>query len=231
MSTEGSRGAPIASGSPRARRAASDDGLFIVGLLGRAGSGKTTVARALAADGARLLEADRLSHEITDHDAEVRVALAAEYGADVYRPDGTLNRARVAARVFHDSQALARLNALVHPRIVAGLRAGIAALRRDGFRGTVVVDAAVMLSWGFERDCDAVLAVIAPEEALLARLTASRGWSERDGRARFAAQPTQEQFAAAADAVLDNRGTEEALVAAARAAVARLASRRAGGNR
>jgi dephospho-CoA kinase len=196
--------------------------VFVLGLVGRAGSGKSTVAAALAEDGARVIEADRLGHAITDSDPEVRAALAAEYGPDVYRADGTLDRARVAARVFTDPEARRRLDRLVHPRIVERIVEEIANLVDGGFRGLVVVDAALMLDWRFERNCDAVLAVIAPEPMQVARLTASRGWSAAEARGRLAAQRTNQAFAAAADVTLENTGSKQALAAAARAAVARL---------
>ena len=214
--------------STRARRAAGSDGLFIVALVGQAGSGKSTVAAALAEDGARLIEADRLGHEITDRDPEVRAALIADYGPDVYRADGTLDRPRVARRVFSEAAARARLDQLVHPRIVAAIRRKVEALRSEGFRGVVVVDAALMLDWGLERDCDAVLAVTALERDQLERLARSRGWSDEEARARLAAQRTPEDFRSAADVTLDNRGSVEALRLAAREAVRSLRAQRAG---
>jgi dephospho-CoA kinase len=206
----------------RARRVRGDDRLFLVGLVGRAGSGKSTVARALAADGARVIEADRIGHDVTDHDPEVRAALVAEYGAGVYREDGALDRARVAGIVFADPAARARLDRLVHPRIVARIGEAVAALRRSGWQGVVVVDAALMLEWGLERDLDAVIAVVAPETLQVERLTAARGWSGDEARRRLAAQRTNEAFAAAADVTLDNTGTADELARAARDAVSRL---------
>jgi len=213
MSTE--RGA----GADR-RRVRGGDALWIVGLIGRAGSGKSTVARAFAERGFPVLDADRLGHEVTDHDPEVRAALRAEYGDDVYRADGTLDRARVAARVFHDAGALACLNALVHPRIAARLREGLEALRARGVRGVVIVDAALMLSWGFERECDLVVAVAAPDDVAAVRLARARGWSESEVRARLATQPAPQVLAAAADLVLDNVGSEAELVERALAEIA-----------
>ena len=204
------------------RRPAAGDGLFILGLIGRAGSGKTTVARALEHDGARVIEADRVGHEVADRDPAVREGLIAEYGAGVYRADGTLDRGRVAARVFRDPEARGRLDRLVHPRIVARIREEIGQLRREGFRGVVVVDAALMPRWGFERECDAVIAVVAPESEQVARLVRGRGWSEAEARARLAAQDSNEASSAAADVTLDNDGTPEALARAAREAVSRL---------
>ena len=211
----------------RARRRPAGDGLLIVGLVGRAGSGKSTVARALAAEGAVVIEADRIGHEVTDRDPEVRRTLAAEYGESVYGADGSLDRSRVAARVFSDPAARARLDRLVHPRILDRIRERLEALRAERFRGVVLIDAALMLEWGLERECDAVIAVTAPEAEQVARLSRTRGWSEAEVRARLAAQRSNESFAAAADVALENDGEIEELERAARAAVATLRARRA----
>jgi dephospho-CoA kinase len=206
----------------RLRRMPAADGLFIVGLVGRAGSGKSTVAQALAADGAVVIEADLVGHEVTDRDPDVRAALASEYGADVYGPDGRLDRERVAARVFTDAAARARLDRLVHPRLVARLRERLDELRARDFRGVVVVDAALLLEWGLEGGCDVVVAVTAPEGEQVRRLARLRGWTEEETRRRLRAQRTNEAFRAAADVTLDNSGSAGELARAARAAVARL---------
>jgi len=208
-----------------ARRPAAQDGLWIVGLVGRAGSGKTTVARVLADEGAVVIEADRLGHEVTDRDPEVRRALEREYGADVYRPDGALDRARVAAKVFTDPAARTRLNDLVHPRILKLIEARLNTLRAAGSRGLVVIDAALMLQWGLERQCDAVLAVTAPETMQVRRLMTSRGWSESEARARLSAQWSDERYAAAADWTIENRGSEGELREAARKVLRELRNR------
>jgi dephospho-CoA kinase len=173
-----------------------------------------------------VLDADRLGHEITDTDPEVRAALAAEYGADVYRADGSLDRARVAARVFADPLALARLNQLVHPRILHRLREAIRDAERDDFHGIVVVDAALLLDWGFERECDAVLAVVASPELQRARVMAARGWSREQADQRLARARSNQSFAALADVTIVNDRDEAEATAAARAAVARLRARR-----
>ena len=208
--------------STRARRAPAGDGLFIVGLVGRAGSGKSAVADTLAADGATVIEADLVGHEVTDQDPEVRAALAREYGDDIYRPDGRLDRERVAASVFRDPAARARLDRLVHPRLVARLEERLEGLRTRGARGLVVLDAALLLEWGLERGCDAVIAVTAPQAEQVRRLVRGRGWTEAEARDRLMAQRTDEAFCAAADVTLDNAGSIEDLARAARAAVAAL---------
>ncbi len=213
----------------RPRREPSNDGLTIVGLVGRAGSGKSTVADLLAARGARVVDADRLGHEITDSDPVVREAMLREYGPAVYLDDGSLNRRLVAARVFADPEALEQLNTLVHPRILRRIRERLSTLAAEGFRGVVVVDAALMLDWAFERECDAVLAVIAPESAQVERLVRSRGWAPAEAKRRLDAQRTNEAFVAAADEVIDNAGDEAALSAATGAALERLVTRATAG--
>ena len=209
-----------------ARRAPSVDGLFIVGLVGRAGSGKSAAAAALAADGATVIEADRVGHEVTEQDVEVRAALVEEYGVGVYGPDGGLDRARVAARVFADPAARARLDGLVHPRLVARIVERLDGLRARGARGVVVLDAALLLEWGLERDCDAVIAVTAPPAEQVSRLVRMRGWTEAQAQGRLRAQRTDEAFRAAADVTLDNSGSIEDLARAARTAVAALRAAR-----
>ena len=221
-------GAPAPATRARPRRA-STPGTFVLGLVGPAGGGKSTVARALASDGATVVEADRLGHEVTDHDPVVRAALIAEHGPEIYRADGRLDREKLAARVFTDPAALARLNQLVHPRILDRLRdavRGFDGAGAPGSRSLLVLDAALLLDWGFDQECDAVLAVVSPREQSIARLVRSRGWSEAQARERLAVARSNDNFAALADETIMNDGREEAAVAAARAAVARLMSRR-----
>jgi dephospho-CoA kinase len=212
-----------AAGVSRARRARPAGAApFVVGIVGPAGSGKSTLARSLAGPRTRVLDADRFGHEITDGDPRVRAALSAEYGDSVYRADGTLDRARVGAHVFSDPAALARLNALVHPRIVERLRAGIAtATGLD----TVVVDAALLLDWGFERECDAVVAVVAPRAQQIARLRSARGWSEDEAVRRLSTARSNDAFEALADDVVVNDADEAAAVRAMHDAVGRLRAR------
>ena len=211
---------------PRPRRSYTGDGLFILGLVGRAGSGKSTVARAIAVDGGAVIDADEIGHQVTDQDPEVRRALAAEYGPDVYREDGTLDRARVAAKVFTDPEARARLDALVHPRILQRAWEAMNQLRVSGHRGVVVLDSALLLHWGMERSCDAVIAVSAPEAEQVARLMASRGWGEAHARSVLAVQRPDAWFREAADLTIENGGGVAELERAARAAVVRLMAER-----
>ena len=206
-----------------------DGGPLIVGVIGRAGSGKSTVAAALAADGARVIDADVLGHQVTDEDPEVRAALIADYGPSVYGPNG-LERRIVARAVFRDAAARERLNRLVHPRILRRIRERVEAWRNEEFRGAIVIDAALLLDWGLERECDLVIAVRAPESVQLERLERDRGWDRDEARRRLGVQRPDDELAAAADVVLDNIGSRESLAEAARSAVRSRLERRARGS-
>jgi dephospho-CoA kinase len=116
----------------------------------------------------------------------------------------------------------------MHPRILERLRAEIASAERERFTGTVIVDAALLLDWAFERECDAVVAVVAPRALQVERLRATRGWSAAEAERRLALARTNERFAEAADAVVVNDGREPDAVAALAAAIARLAAMRGG---
>jgi dephospho-CoA kinase len=187
--------------APRHRRA-HRAGPFVLGLVGPAGAGKSTVARGFLALGARIVDGD---------------ALIAEYGEHVYRSDGTLDRAQVAAKVFRDPAALERLNQLVHPRILAQLRAAITNAEATRSHAALVLDAALLLDWGFERECDAVLAVLAPRSQQITRLVATRGWHAEEAERRLQAARTDDSFRSLADHVLMNDGRESDTVAAANA--------------
>jgi dephospho-CoA kinase len=217
----GRQGVPALPGARR-RRPRDSGPPFVVGLVGPAGSGKSTLARSLAGPDVRVLDADRMGHEITDGEPAVRAALIVEYGPAVYRADGTLDRARVAARVFTDAAARARLDALTHPRILERLRAALAQAARERFTGTLLVDAALLLDWGFERECDAVVAVVAPRALQVERLRAKRGWSEEEANRRLAVARPNEAFAVLADEVVVNDRGEAEAVLALREAITRL---------
>ncbi len=188
---------------------------LVVGLVGRVGSGKSTFAQAMRERGAAVIEADRVGNHITDTDPEVRAALQAEYGPGIYREDGSLDRARVAERVFSDAEARRRLDALVHPRLVERLQRELERLQAEGSVKVILVDAALMLDWGLDRKCDLVVAVVAPETLQLERLQRSRGWSAEHARRRLDAQRSSEEFARRADVVVENRGAPDELRARA----------------
>jgi dephospho-CoA kinase len=182
-----------------------------VGLTGGIGSGKSEVARLLASHGAVLVDADLLAREVVAPGSEGLAAVVEAFGPDVLTPDGALDRAAVAARVFADPAARVRLEAIVHPRVralAARREAEAVAVDPDA---VVVHDVPLLVETGQQHAYDVVLVVDVPVDLQVARLVQGRGMSAEEARARIAAQATREQRLAAADVVVDNSGTLDAL--------------------
>lgn len=174
-----------------------------VGLTGGVGAGKSTVAKLLAERGAVIIDADAIAREVVEPGTPGFTAVVDAFGAGVVGPDGALDRPKLASIVFADEAQRSRLNAIVHPLV--GERT--AQLMHAAPEGAVVVyDVPLLVESGLAGGFDFVLVVEASEATRLARL-AARGMPEKDARSRIAAQASDEQRRAVADAVLRNDGS------------------------
>ena len=185
-----------------------------IGLTGGIGAGKSTVADGLVDRGAILIDSDRIVRELQAPGAPVFRAMVKRWGREIVAPDGSLDRAAVAAIVFNDAQELRALNAIVHPAVRAEMSARLAAVADTG--AVVVLDIPLLVDEQGStrpeyRDLAAIVVVDTDPELAVERLVAHRGFSEADARARVARQAGREQRLAAADYVVDNSGTIEAL--------------------
>jgi dephospho-CoA kinase len=184
-----------------------------VGLTGGIGSGKSEVTRLLASYGAIIIDADVLAREVVGPGTSGLARVVEEFGADILRPDGSLDRDRLAELVFGDEEARRRLNAIVHP-LVGRRTAELKAAAADD--AVLVHDVPLLVEAGLTALYDLVVVVDAPPEVQLRRLVSLRGMTEPAARARIAAQASREQRLAAADVVIDNSGTLEELEAQVR---------------
>ncbi|MBU6311705.1 MAG: dephospho-CoA kinase, long form [Actinomycetales bacterium] len=180
-----------------------------VALTGGIGSGKSTVAGFLAERGAVIVDADAIAREIVEPGQPALEEIVKSFGARVLRPDGRLDRGALAQIVFADPQALARLNAITHPRI-----ATLSAQRLDAVPADAVVvyDMPLLAEQGPAalQGWDAIVVVDAPEDLRVSRLV-TRGLSADDAQARVQAQASREARLAIATHVLDNSGSESGL--------------------
>ena len=180
-----------------------------IGLTGGIGSGKSTVAVLLAERGAVVVDADRIAREVVEPGTPGLAAVAEAFGSDVLTAEGALDRPALAAVVFGDPAARARLDGIVHPLVRARSVEILGSLPADA---VVVQDIPLLVETGQAGSFDLVLVVEADVDTRVARLV-QRGLGEDDARARIAAQATDEQRRAVADVVLDNSGTPEGLAA------------------
>jgi dephospho-CoA kinase len=187
-----------------------------VGLTGGIGSGKSTVARLLSSYGAVVVDADAVAREVVAPGTPGLAAVVAEFGAGVLLPDGSLDREGLGRVVFGDEERRAALNAIVHP-LVGERMAQLEAEALAGDAPAVVHDVPLLAENGMAALYDAVLVVDCPVALQVARLVGQRGMTERDARARIAAQASREQRLAVATHVIGNDGTLEQLEARVRA--------------
>lgn len=183
--------------------------MFVLGVTGGIGSGKSTVAALLAARGAQVLDADAIVRELY-RGGELPRRIARRFGAAMLAPDGSVDRAALAAAVFADPAARRDLEALVHPEVRRTVEARLGELRRAGFTGLVVVDAALLVEATPPYPLDALLVVTAPPALRVERL-AARGVAPDEAARRIAAQTDDAARAARADAVLVNDSSREEL--------------------
>ncbi len=182
----------------------------IIGLIGAIGAGKSAVAAALAKRGGVVVDADKLGHEVLEL-SDVKQQLAARWGADVLKADGTVNRRRIGSIVFQDLTERHALEAIVFPAIRKRAEEAITKLQADDRARFIVLDAAVMLEAGWHDACSKILFVDAPRELRIQRLATRSGWTEAELALRESAQLPLEVKRARADVVIMNAGSLEEL--------------------
>jgi dephospho-CoA kinase len=176
--------------------------VFVLGVTGGIGTGKSTVAALLRERGARVLDADAIVRALYAGGA-IPARIAERFGAELLRADGGVDREALARRVFADAAARADLEAIVHPAVRAEVLARLEGWRAEGFVGIAVLDAALLVESRFAYPLDALLVVTAPLALRLERL-ARRGMPLEEARARMAAQAADEAKLARADHVILN---------------------------
>ncbi len=189
--------------------------MLLIGLTGGIGSGKSTVSALLAERGARVVDADAIVRQLQAPGHAVFEAMVERFGSAIVAGDGTLDRQAVADRAFGDDDALADLNAIVHPAVADEIARRLEAA--SGGDDVVVLDVPLLVESGRD-DLTALIVVDVDPDVAVARLVEHRGFTEADARARIARQASRQDRLARADLVIDNGGAYAALVVQVEAA-------------
>lgn len=180
-----------------------------VGLTGGIAVGKSTVVRMFEELGAVCFDADRIAREVVAPGRPALAEVVAEFGPSVLLPDGSLDRPALGVIVFADPDKRERLEAILHPPIIAEQDRLIAeAFARDP-DAIVIVDAALMIESGGYRRFDLLVVVHCDPAVQLERLIARNGIAREEALARIAAQMPQEEKLRYADIAIDTTGTLE----------------------
>lgn len=187
-----------------------------VGLTGGLASGKSFAAAEFERLGCAVLQADRLGREILAEDPAARAAVAAEFGPSVMTSDGAVDRKALAAVAFADSDRLARLNAIIHPRVFERIEAFFREVEARAADAVAMVEAAIMIETGSYRRYQRLVLTECPPEAQVERFVRRSGGSRAEAEARLARQMPPEEKRRFADFVVDTGGTEPETLAQVR---------------
>ena len=180
----------------------------VFGLTGNIASGKSAVAAMLREAGIPVLDADRISREVTAPGGRAYDAVVEAFGRGILRDDGTIDRKRLGEIVFADGSLRARLEAITHPAILEAMKEALGELAIGGHRGAVV-EATLIHESGRKGLFEAVISVTCDRETQISRLISRDGTSRSEAEARIRSQMNAERKAGASDYVIDNSGTLE----------------------
>lgn len=182
--------------------------IHVFGLTGGLASGKSSVAKLIAAAGVPVIDADLLAREVVAKGSEGLAEVVKAFGDAVLLPDGTMDRAKVAEIVFADPDKRRRLNGIVHPRIAMLSAQRVADLEAAGAK-LACYEAALLVENGLADAFRPLVVVALPQEIQVARARTRDASTEDQARARIVAQLPLEKKVAAADFVIDNGGDLE----------------------
>jgi dephospho-CoA kinase len=174
----------------------------VVGLTGPIASGKSTVAELLRQRGAEIIDADLVYRGLLAPGSALWQGVVERFGPTIIAPDGNIDRAALAGIVFADREALADLDRITHPGVIAEIRDLIARASSP----VVVIEAVKLVQSGLASDVDALWFVTADPETRLRRLISRAGMDEASARVRIAAAPSTVPEGVAVDAIVDNSG-------------------------
>ena len=195
----------------------------IVGIAGKSGTGKSTIAAHLTMRGGAHIDADLVGHEVLESDEDARANIRRRIGEDVFDAEGHIDRRRLGARVFNDAALLVTLNEIVHPAIRRECARKIEQLEAAGVP-FAVVDAALLLESEMPFKWDLLIVLVCEEEEQFSRLMAKGGRTEAEVRQRLESQRGIGESIDRADVVLDTCRPRDEVLADANALVDELLS-------
>lgn len=178
--------------------------MYIFGISGGIGSGKTTVAGLFREAGLTILDADAISHTVTSGPGPALLEIVEVFGPDILDAQGGLDREKMADLVFRDKKLLDQLTYIVHQAVMSELDRRLTELEKVGCPACVL-DVPIPVKHGFLDRCNKIIIVTADRELRLARL-ADRGIDRPEAERRMAIQLTDEEYLKLADYRVVNNG-------------------------
>lgn len=172
---------------------------FTVGLTGPTGAGKSYVCEIFRQKGFKIIDCDKIAHELTAKNAPILTELASEFGEDVVK-NGELDRKLLASRAFDTKEHTKKLNSILHP--------AIAEKCKEEAQGLTVIDASQLFEANMQNDCYKVIGVLADEDVRIKRIIARDNITEQQAKLRMSAQFDNDYFIDNCDYIIYNNGED-----------------------
>lgn len=182
--------------------------MTLIGLTGGIASGKSMIGARLEQLGAFRIDADQLARDAVAPGSPGLARVVERFGEAVLQSDGSLARSALGEIVFADTDALADLNAIVHPEVRRLAAARIAEARRLNPEAVIVYEIPLLVETDRGGDWDLIVVADAPMEQRIARMVSLRGMTEQDARRRVSNQASDLERRAIADVIIDTSGSE-----------------------
>ena len=196
-------------GMDASRKEAIRQDMKIIGVTGGIGSGKSEVLLFLKTKyKAYVCQLDEVAKNLQRRGTDCYRKIIEEFGEDVLRADGELERQKLSEKVFENADKLKVLNEIVHPEVKAWVCSDIERQKKKGQK-FYVIEAALLIEAGYEDICDEIWYIYVPDKIRMERLKMSRGYTEEKTNKIFASQLSEETFRQNCTIVIDNSGTFE----------------------
>jgi dephospho-CoA kinase len=182
----------------------------IIGILGGIGSGKTTVANAFAKAGCKVIDADKIAHELLEQ-KDVKSSIINIFGKAILTIEGKINRKKLADVVFEDSGKIKAINGIIHPLVLAQVEALISEYNTQNQVKAIVLDMPLLAEVGWEKRCNKLIFVDCKADLRLKRTMKNGILNESQLKRRENFQISLDKKKSIADNVLDNNSDCEAL--------------------
>lgn len=177
--------------------------MFVIGLTGGIGSGKSAVTALLGELGAAVIDADKVGHQAYQPHTETWQAVVDAFGRDILQPNEEVDRRKLGAVVFSDPKELARLNSIMHPRMYTMLEVQLNEMSESGVK-VAVLEAAILIEAKWTPLVDEVWVTVASEDTVVLRVQQRNNLAEEEIRRRIWSQLSNEERTEHATVVIEN---------------------------
>lgn len=191
-----------------AEREKTGRNMKIIGITGGVGAGKSEILAYIREHyNCQVILADNVAHQVEEPGQKCYNELVALLGADILNQDGTIQKTRMAAKIFADSRLLAKVNELVHPAVKEYILQKIAEKKKEGKLDFLFIEAALLIEDGYEQIVDELWYIYTKLDIRRERLKASRAYSDEKINQILQGQLSEEEFRKHCKVVIDNSGS------------------------